>query len=79
MDEREVSTNLSITNLPWTPDRDYEEFDIDSLELGPRCVTFQGRIANFYDQSTPSKRPRAAKGCVKILMKDENGLVLVSF
>ncbi|KAK5006171.1 hypothetical protein LTR60_006045, partial [Cryomyces antarcticus] len=57
----------------WTPDKDYEEVDIGSLVPGPQCVTFVGRVVNFYNQTSLSKMPRAAKGCVKVIVKDDTG------
>ena len=32
-----------------------------------------GRIVNFYDQAMNSKMPQAAKGCLKIVVKDDTG------
>jgi len=37
-----------------------------------------GRIVNFYDQTTTSKMPKAAKGCLKMIMKDDTGALTVS-
>ncbi|KAF2432419.1 hypothetical protein EJ08DRAFT_131912 [Tothia fuscella] len=68
---------LPTIDESWMPAQEYEEVEIASLIPGPRCVTLQGRIANFYDQATPSKKPRAAKGCVKVIIKDESGAVTV--
>ncbi|KAJ9665735.1 hypothetical protein H2201_004220 [Coniosporium apollinis] len=64
-------------NQTWSPPNEYEKVDIAALIPGPKCVTFVGRVANFYDQSTPSKKPRAAKGCVKIIVKDDTGALTV--
>jgi hypothetical protein len=61
----------------WTPDHEYAEFNIAALEPGPRCVVVRGRIVNFYDRMTPNKRPKAAKGCVKLVLKDDTGAVTV--
>jgi hypothetical protein len=61
----------------WLPNRDYEEVQIAEIYPGPRCITFQGRIANFYDQSTSSNKPKAAKGCLKIIVKDDSGAITV--
>ncbi|KAL2357179.1 hypothetical protein BJ546DRAFT_1024446 [Cryomyces antarcticus] len=61
----------------WTPDKDYEEVDIGSLVPGPQCVTFVGRVVNFYNQTSLSKMPRAAKGCVKVIVKDDTGALTV--
>ena len=67
----------SIDNS-WTPTQDYEERDIGALDSGPKCVTFMGRIVNFYDQATPSKKPRAARGCIKLILADDTGALTVS-
>lgn len=61
----------------WLPGQEYEELDIDALTPGPGCVMFQGRVVNFFDQATPSKKPRAAKGCVKVIVKDDTGPITV--
>jgi len=61
----------------WTPTEDYAEFAIADLALGPRGITFQDRIANSYDQRTLIKKPQAAKGCVKCVVKDNSGAVTV--
>lgn len=77
--EAEVEAVLHpVIDESWVPAQDYEEFEIASLIPGPKCVTIQGRVANFYDQNTPSKMPRAAKGCVKIIVKDDSGALTVS-
>ena len=65
-------------NMPWTPAQPYDEFDIASLALGPRRVVFRGRIANLYNQVNLSKKPRAAKGCFKLVVKDDTGALTVS-
>lgn len=61
----------------WLPDQEYEELDIASLTPGPNRVTFRGRIANYYNYETASKKPRAAKGCVRIIIKDDSGAITV--
>ena len=66
------------TDSSWTPTQDYEERDIGALDSGPKCVTFMGRIVNFYDQATPSKKPRAARGCIKLILADGTGALTVS-
>ncbi|OCK79378.1 hypothetical protein K432DRAFT_299970 [Lepidopterella palustris CBS 459.81] len=76
-DEVDVVLHPTIDNS-WTPTQDYEEFDIGALNAGPKCVTFMGRIVNSYDQTTPSKRPRAAKGCVKLILADDTGALTES-
>jgi hypothetical protein len=77
--EAEVDTVLHpVIDQSWVSAQEYEEFEIANLIPGPKCVSFQGRVANFYNQNTPSKRPRAAKGCVKIIVKDGSGALTVS-
>ncbi len=36
-----------------------------------------GRIVNFYDSPKPSKRPKAAQGCLKIILADDTGAMTV--
>ena len=55
----------------------YEEVSISELVPGPRRVSFIGRVVNMYDQGVESKMPQAAKGCLKLLIKDEHAMVLV--
>lgn len=62
----------------WVPSQEYEEVEIGALVPGPHCVTFQGRIANLYEQRSGSKRARGAKGCYKLILKDDTGCVTVS-
>ena len=73
----EVNRVLCPTVENWVPERDYEEKEIGSLIPGPRAITVVGRIVNFYDQTTPSKMPQAAKGCIKIIVKDNTGALTV--
>lgn len=61
----------------WTPTRDYEEVDIGALVVGPRCVTFMGRVVNFYNVIQPNKRPLAGQGNYKIMVGDDTGRVTV--
>lgn len=61
----------------WDPPTEYEDCDIASLYAGPKCVTFMGRIVNFFDMSSPSKAPKAAKGCVKMIVKDNTCAITV--
>ena len=61
----------------WIPQRDYEGVDIGSLIPGPQAVSLTARIVNFYDQATPNKMPQAARGCIKIIVKDDTGALTV--
>ena len=77
-DLSDVDTALHPTLHKWQPRTDYEETAIGDLMPGPGCVTLMGRIVNFYDQATPSKMPQAAKGCIKVIVKDDSGALAVS-
>ena len=77
------STNLDASPLTglilnkWRPRVEYNESYIASLNPGPGCVALKGRIVNCYDQVTRSKMLQAAKGCLKIIMKDDTAALLV--
>ncbi|KAK4986577.1 hypothetical protein LTR66_007827 [Elasticomyces elasticus] len=74
----EVDTVLHPTlSEIWTPSADYQDCDIAALVPGPKSVTFMGRIANFFDMAMPSKKPHAASGCVRVVVKDDTGAVTV--
>ena len=55
----------------------YEEVGICELVPGPRRVSFTGHVVNIYNQSIESKMPNTAKGCLKLLVKDDRGIILV--
>lgn len=74
----EISSALHPTLHKWQPRTTYEERDIGSLVPGPGCVALMGRVVNFYDQVMTSKMPRAAKGCLKVIVKDDSGAFAVS-
>ena len=61
----------------WQPRTKYEDREIGTLVPGPGCVALMGRVINFSDRDTPSKMPQAAKGCNKLLVKDDTGVLMV--
>lgn len=61
----------------WIPETDYPDVDIAALETGPRCVSVMGRIVNIYDLTMTSKMPQAARGFVKMIVKDDTGAMTV--
>ena len=61
-----------------SPQQDYEDASIGDLVPGPRRVSFTARIVNMYEQTVESKMPQAAKGCFRLLMKDDSALLLVA-
>ncbi|KAF2646241.1 hypothetical protein P280DRAFT_502865 [Massarina eburnea CBS 473.64] len=72
-EEMVLSTNTS----DWIPTLEYEEVTIGYLEPGPGNITFMGRIVNFYNMPKPSKRPKSAQGCVRIMLADDTGTMTV--
>ena len=75
--ENEVQAALHPALHRWNPCNEYVECDIGSLLPGPGCRALQGRIVNFYQQQTLSKKPQAAKGCLKVVIKDDTGTLMV--
>jgi len=76
----EVEATILPRSLPqWRPRGIYEEVDIETLIPGPGCVTIMGRVVNFFFLETPSKAPHAAKGCLKMVVKDDSGALVVSY
>ena len=70
--------SLSSAIEQWHPSIEYKRTDIASLMPGPGRIAITGRIANFYHMQTPSKSPHAAKGCLKLMVKDDTGTIEVS-
>lgn len=77
--EIEAALHPSLPEI-WhpSPTTKYYDSDIASLSPGTRCITFMGRIANLFDVANSSRMPRTAKGCIRIVVKDESGAVTVS-
>ena len=74
----EVEAALNPRLHKWQPRATYNEIDIGSLVPGPGCVALMGRVINFYDQTMNSKSPHAAKGCLKVIVKDDTGAFVVT-
>ena len=74
----EIASALQLTLHEWKPNGVYKDMEIGSLIPGPDCVALMGRVVNFYDQVMLSKMPQAAKGCLKVLVKDDTGVLAVS-
>ena len=62
----------------WHPQVEYQETEISSSIPGPGRVAITGRIANFFHLETSSKSPHAAKGCWKLIVKDDTGAIEVN-
>ena len=74
----EVEAALHPPLHKWQPRTTYDEVDIGSLVPGPGCVALMGRVTNCYDQIMNSKSPQAAKGCLKVIVKDDTGAFVVN-
>lgn len=60
-----------------SPTTKYDDLEISEIAPGPRCITFMGRIANVFDIANAARMPRTAKGCLRIVIKDDSGAVTV--
>ena len=74
----EIEAALHPTLHKWQPRTTYNETNISDLGAGPGCVTLMGRIVNLHNIATPSKMPKAAQGCFKLIVKDDTGAFAVS-
>jgi hypothetical protein len=78
-DEELVRVPSTVNSDGWTPGKEYDRVEIAFLTGGPRPVLIQGRVVNFYDQlSSATKKPNAANGCLKMIVKDDTGAISVS-
>jgi hypothetical protein len=74
----EVDAVLHPASRPWIPRQEYTEQNIGDVVSGPGRVTFTGRVVNLFEMQMPSKMPRAAKGFVKAILKDDTGALVVT-
>ncbi|KAI4150750.1 MAG: hypothetical protein LQ341_001034 [Variospora aurantia] len=76
-----VSTEVNATEHrvlhSWEPRDHYEMLQISKLVPGSGRICLVGRVVNFYEQPTPNKMPHAAKGCLKVHLRDDSGIILV--
>ena len=83
-DELPLLENARISGLDGqggnnSPSRQsYDSIPLGSLAPGPRRLKIQARVVNIYDQPITSKHHKAAKGCLKIVVKDDTAGLLVS-
>lgn len=75
----EIQATLKTTLHKWQPRCEYPEIAISSLEPGPGCFELKGRVVNMQDEKQQiAKMPHAAKGCLKLLVRDDTGVISVS-
>lgn len=73
----EIEAALHPSLHKWQPRASYNDTDIRDLVPGPKPVALMGRVVNFHHIATPSKMPQAAKGCLKLTVKDDTGVLAV--
>ncbi|KAI9834324.1 MAG: hypothetical protein M1826_004250 [Phylliscum demangeonii] len=73
------SSALPTADPPgWTPRHTYSPRSIGALVAGPQAVVVTGRIVNLYEQQMQTnKRPKAAQGLMRIVVRDETGALVV--
>ena len=74
----EIEAALHPSLNKWQSRTTYNDTDIRDLVAGPGCVALMGRVVNFHHIATPSNMPKAAKGCLKLTVKDDTGALIVS-
>ena len=72
-----LHSTATRTEIAWTPQQDYDGVCLTELSPGPRRVCFTARIVNIYNQQVQSKMPQAARGFLRLLLKDGSGVILV--
>lgn len=73
----ERSKKHVLSQGDWQPQHPYDHASVGQLSPGPRRVCFTARVINLYDRVIQSKLPKAAKGCLKVLVRDDNAALLV--
>lgn len=73
----ETQAAFNPTLPRWQPRCEYKQIDIDSLVPGPSFVSFRGKVVNLYHQQRSSQMRSGAKGCWRLIVKDDTGAVLV--
>lgn len=77
--EEELAAALDPLKRKWNPARPYEACQIGELEQGPKAVTFTGRCVNFSTVFGKSTKEHSAKGWHRVLIKDDTGVISVSY
>ena len=75
----EIEATLHPTTLhKWQPSVTYHSTDINKLVPGARCVALLGRVVHIYNVQFQYKNPQAARGCLRLTVKDDTGILEVS-
>ncbi|KAL8937210.1 MAG: hypothetical protein Q9216_004538 [Gyalolechia sp. 2 TL-2023] len=77
VDGGEVEATVQPALHAWKPNKHYEDVQISKLVPGSAPVCLLGRLINFYEQPIPGRMPYAAKGCLKVVMKDDTGIMMI--
>lgn len=77
VDETEASRKPGLQS--WQPRGDYKEVEIQSIFPGPGSVRLVGRVVNLFDQRGLGHMPNSAKGCLRLMVRDDAGAILVLY
>jgi hypothetical protein len=76
--DRQERHPTCLAGLPqWHPKLEYTAADIADLKPGVDRVEITGRIVYLYHHTRQSKSPTAAKGCWRLVVKDETAAMTV--
>ncbi|KAF2137515.1 uncharacterized protein K452DRAFT_196077, partial [Aplosporella prunicola CBS 121167] len=77
LEERDATLRQPF--IPPPGERPYEKVSLDALMPTQRGVVFKGRVRNLQTLSTRavSQAPGAAKGCLRVVIGDEGGAVML--
>ncbi|KAF2087803.1 hypothetical protein K490DRAFT_65082 [Saccharata proteae CBS 121410] len=63
--------------VPWVPSEAYQHSAIAALREGQRCVEVKGRVASLWLLQREPKGPRAARGRLGFVVRDDTGWLTV--
>ncbi|KAL8841516.1 MAG: hypothetical protein Q9170_000899 [Blastenia crenularia] len=73
----EVEATIRPTLHTWTSPHHFEATQVNKLVSESKPVCLVGRLVNFYEPPAPKSMPYSAKGCLKVLMRDETGVMMI--
>ncbi|KAA8564859.1 hypothetical protein EYC84_010630 [Monilinia fructicola] len=75
--EEELNEAMDPLAKKWNPEREYEGVEVGELSVGPKAVTFVGRVVNFATVLGRSAKQPRARGWHYVGVRGEGGVVLV--
>lgn len=73
----EIEKAKDPLNCVFNPTREYEKYEIGSLEKGPDAVSFCGRVVQMSVQHGRCQNENAAKGWTNLIVADGTGAIMV--